>query len=350
MRGLRPFRVALVAVSTALVLVACADILGIQDLGNQKPGTDAGPAADAGRDVDLRCTADPGPPRPDGGDGTSQADLLLALDSIDFGKTPDVPGINLDHVCTFDRDSGSCVSPPTVFSAAVDRAGGADNAAYEAFTTGAGALTVASLVKIELKNGNWSLLLRVRDYSGAADDPSVVVQVATGFARTGTTWSVDAVSVDGGLDGAVTSASAWVTGGVLFARFDEFPMASRSSMGNFVVRMKAAYITGTLDATKGTLSSGLVTGRWPVSDALFEIARVKSTVPALCLGQQVANILCSGRDISHDPKDDNKRSECDAVSMAFGFTAAPAVFADPPVDGGGLSPRICSGEVGQSCP
>ena len=349
LRGIAPL--ALAAVSAGAALVACADLLGIQDLSNQKPVPDAAPPADAGSDVDLRCTADPGPPRPDGGDGTSQADLLLALDSVDFGKVPDVPGLNLDHVCTTDRDSGSCVSPATVFSAAIDRAGGVDNAGYEAFTTGAGALSVASQVKNELQKGNWSLLLRVRGYSGAADDPSVVVQVATGFARSGTTWSVDDVSVDGGLDGALTSTSAWVTGGVLLARFDDFPMVSRSSMGNFVVHMKAAFITGTLDAVKQTLTGGTVAGRWPVQDALSEIARVQASFPTtICIGTQLKGILCSSRDILHAPKDDGTLNECDSVSMAFAFTAAAATFADPPADGGGLSPQVCLGAYSPTCP
>jgi len=345
LRGIAP--AALVA---AVALVACADILGIQDLSNRPPVADAAPPADAGSDVDLRCTADPGPPRPDAGDGTSQPDLLLALDSVDFGKIPDVPGLNLDHVCTVDRDSGSCVSPATVFSAAIDRAGGADNAAYEAFTTGAGALTVATQVAAELKKGNWSLLVRIRSYSGAADDPSVVVQVATGFARSGTTWSVDDVSVDGGLDGAITSSSAWVTGGVLLARFDDFPMVSRSSLGNFIVHLKAALVTGTLDVANQKITSGIVAGRWPAKDALSEISRVRSLVPSVCIGTTISGILCSGRDILSNPADDGTLNECDAVSMAFGFTAAGATFADPPADGGGLSPKVCLGAYSATCP
>ena len=348
-------RLPLVAVTAAVVLVACADILGIQDLGNLKAGVDAAPPAEAGPDGDPRCTADPGPPRPDGGDGTSQADLLLAIDSVDFGKVPDVPGLNLDHVCTTDRVSGSCVSSSTVFSAAIDRDGGSDNGAYEVFTTGAGGLSVATQVKAELKNGNWSLLLRVREYDGAADDPSVVVQVATGFGRSGANWSVDAVSVDGGLDGALTSTSAWVAGGVLMARFDDFPMVSRSVLGNFIVDMKAAVITGTLDPTNRTLTAGTVAGRWPVKSALPEISRLKATNPPfpvdLCIGTQVAGILCSSRDILGKPSDDGTPNECDAVSMAFAFTASTATFTDPPLDGGGLSPKVCAGAFNSTnCP
>ena len=56
------------------------------------------------------------------------------------------------------------------------------------------------------------------------------------------------------------------------------------------------------------------------------------------------------RDILSNPADDGTLNECDAVSMAFGFTAAGATFADPPADGGGLSPKVCLGAYSATCP
>lgn len=344
----RGLGIAAFAVAAIAALGACADILGVQDLSNAAAVADAAPALDAGPDVDPRCAADPGAPRPLGSDGPSHDDLLLAVDSVDFGTSASVPGLNLDHRCTVDRATAACTSPASGFSATLDTAGGVDNSAFQALTIGAG-ISVASQVAAELASGNWTLLLRLRDYGGGPDDPSVVVQIATGFARSGTTWSVDDVSVDGGLDGALTSASAWVSGGVLVARFDDFPMVSRSSVaGNFVVHLKAAVVTGALDVEAKKITAGTVAGRWNTNDALSELARLR--LGNVCLGVQLSNLVCSNRDIPTKPTDDGTQADCDAESLAFRFTAGAASFGDPPADGGGLSPQACAGAFAPKCP
>lgn len=323
-------------VVVGLVAVACADVLGIESLSNAvPPPVDAGP--DTYRDP---CTSPPGPIAPVMAD-ESGADQRFALSSIDFGVASDVLGFNLDLACSSDRDSGTCVPGTGGSAAVVDGPNGIDNSLAGFF---GGPLNVGSAVRQALNDGVWTLLFRLEGWSGKDDDPSVTLRVATGTGRSASAvpnWDIDALSVDGGIAGAVASKTGWVAKRVLRASFDKLTFVGRSSgLGTFVVSLSDAYVIGTIQ-NSGQID-GVLAGRWRANDVLVEVARLRLPVFG-CVWQKYAPVssICPGRDIMAASTDDKKGFECDSNSFAFKFTAGAATFADPPIDAGALSPIDC---------
>lgn len=332
------------ALGAAGALVACANILGIEDLQNGTP-----PPIEAGPDVPAidPCTTPPGPRKPTTADGTTQGPILLALDSIDFGDSFDPPGVNLDLRCTYAEDAGSCVPlAGKVPTGQIDGDGGVDNSSVNVLANKAFPLTVAGRVVDAVKNHIWTLLFRLDDYSGAADDPSVTLRVVTGASvdvdggPDAGSWAVDGLLADAGMQSAPQSTVAWVAGGVLRAEFGDLQFVARSNgLGTFLMRLRSAYVIGSLDVAKKTLK-GTIAGRWSAADATLEISRLK--VGPTCVSSIITDSLCRTQDIKTNPKDDNKGFECDALSVAFRFTAADNAFGQASVDGGDLTPAQCA--------
>lgn len=332
------------AVGAAGVLVACANILGIEDLQNGTP-----PPVEAGPDVPAidPCVSPPAPPKPTTADGTSQPPLLLALDSIDFGDAFDPPGVNLDRRCTYAPDAGSCVPlAGKVPTGQIDGDGGVDNSSVNVLANKAFPLTVAGRVVDAVAKHIWTLLFRLEGYSGAADDPAVTLRVVTGVSvdvdggPDAGGWAVDGLLADAGIASAPISNVAWVSGGVLRAEFSDLSFVARSNgLGTFLMRLRSAYVVGALDTTKKVLR-GVIAGRWNAADATTEISRLK--LGPTCVGSVITDSLCRAQDIKTDPKDDNKGFECDALSVAFRFTAGENAFSPDGVDGGDLAPTQCS--------
>ncbi|CAN5508811.1 hypothetical protein BH09MYX1_BH09MYX1_33220 [soil metagenome] len=336
-----------IAGGSVVLLVACANILGSDDLKNgDPPPVDAGP--DTYRDP---CTSAPGPLKPAIADGTTKPALSFALGAIDFGSDFDPPGFNLDHRCTYSIDAGSCV-PLTkkVPTGQIDGDGGIDNSAVGVLTNNAFPTNISAGVIDAVKKATWTLLFRLDDYSGSPDDPAVTLHVVAGVntndagAADAATWGVDSLFADGGLGGAPVATSAWVAGNVLRAEFSTLSFVARStSIGTFFLKLTGAYVIATIGPDGKTLT-GALAGRWNVDDATEEIKRLKAPIVG-CIGKLLTDSLCRAVDILSAPADDNKTFECDAVSIAFRFTAGAVTFPDDAVDGGPLSAQSCASDT-----
>ncbi len=337
----------MLAVVTVAAVGACADILGIQDLQNSTP-----PPVDAGPDVPPRdpCPNPPAPDKPDAADGVSDPARFFALDTIDFGSEFDKPGVNLDRRCTLDIDATSCVPMSGgVPTGQIDGPGGVDNSAVNIIAGTVFPTSIANEVKASLKQRAWTLLFELDDYDGRSDDPSVTLRVVSGIdVGDAGVWSVDGNLTDGGIGSGPISTAAWVSGDVLRAEYTELPFIARSgTLGTFVMRLRAAYVIGTLSADRTKITKGIVAGRWNANDITEEIKRLNAPIGG-CVGKLLTDSHCRARDVTSSPKDDNKGIECDAVSVAFRFTSAASTFSPDGIDAGGLSPQVCAADT-RSC-
>lgn len=332
---------ALGAASVLGLFAACANILGVEELTNgAKAVVDAAPGETA---PPYFCGSDPAPGVPDASEGASKGTLLFALDSIDFTTNTATPALNLDHACTVDRDSSTCVAPGVgqLNGFALDLPNGADNAMRQLLLQPLPVVneSVADMITTEVQAERWTLLVRITEYDQDMDDPSVGVSIMSGAQRlSDKSWSIDGLGVDGGSGGAPQAARAWVTGGRLVAMFDTLSFVTRSPAGAFEILLHDAWFVA--DITPTALTNGVVAGRWHDTDALLQLKRFN--LPVSCAGKVVSNGFCAVRDIQTNAVDDGKPIECDAVSFGFRFTAGLSSFADPPVDAGALSDPACA--------
>jgi hypothetical protein len=376
--------IVLVAVPAAAAL-ACSSLLGFKDLTLLDAGGDAAqdrvPPDDGGDDGDAAPDAPaeggcahavpPGPPStddtPDGGDGGG-VDLVMAMDSLDFGSKPsmtgqqfdpnDPLGFDLDGVCTCIDDGGpSCTSKMVT----CDTAGGRDESANVLLAqlgNADGHLSQANLVA-DLRSGQFGMLVHVQGYNGLANDQAVTVDF---FPSPGTTRDMSGNPIPPNFDGQdqwlVTNASvlagskpnytsfyednhAYVNNHVLVTQLTMgFPLLIRPDTGGndnpitFVLSTftaTARLVQG--DAGGWTLQEGTVGARWPTTAALYAFHVLADLDGGGLCGSNISyqflqGQICSSPDIAADPGNDNKGTACNALSMGLGFTASPALFGD----------------------
>ena len=310
---------------------------------------DAAPG-DAGADVDTCNHAYP-PPRPDASDPSDASiELVVAVQTVDFGLDGGVFGFDLDHTCTCPGPE-SCVPQPAAKAEHCDEPGGRDNSGgilIQALTALSPDLTTARL-DTQLDTGKGSLLFRVRDWNGLPDDDQVEVAV---FASNGTLpltdaganpvpkndgtdiWSLDPSSVVGNPPPVVAvneDVAAYVSGGVVVASVP-FGLGVGQGFGPGFLRLNEALLVATLTATpQGYTLAGTVAGRWDTRNLLTGLQGVRDPFDSskyLCGSdttyQQFKALICGGADIASQSTNDNTGAPCDALSLAVGITAAPA--------------------------
>ena len=327
-------------------------------------------AGDAGADVAqdggpeaAACVRAAYPERPAADDdgGVVLPDIVLAIQRFDFAPNGDagvLRGFDLDQRCTCPGPS-SCVplkNSPTF----CDDDAGRDNSGaqlLDTFTKVASAFAPQKLNQ-KLQNGEFGLIVRVRNYNGTANDTSVDTAL---FLSNGTAsatdggapivpkfdgndfWTIDPRSLLGGVappyipQPNTTDTAAYVKNGVLVASLAtaDLEFNAGTGLGSLRIGMTGVVVTGKLVPT-GTgsyrVDDGLLAGRWPSQKFLTSLAPIHDPITQdyLCGDASTYGslklVICKGLDITSFPQNDNTNAPCDALSIALGFAASPANF------------------------
>jgi hypothetical protein len=325
--------------------------------------SDAGPPDVAAADADAgpRCPHATLPGKPTGEDGEQDLSLTLAFSEVSFGIGDAGPagtqGLDLDLTCSC-PGAPSCIAPVGA-SPACDGPLGQDNAlkpVFERFT----AFNQDSLAGT-FRAGRSSLLLFVSRYNGGLNDRLVSVGLAVSGGIEGARfpdagpkdpafdgsdlWTVDPDSVVGGNDALLAGAScqdkpcvpviadtaAYVSNGVLVARFGALPAAKRAFPGQLVFDLEHASIRAKITKVGNTyqLTEGELTGRWPAERLLHNITGLENPFGgSVCKGSavygQVKAAFCAAVDLAPDPASDNQGKACTALSTVVAFNGTQA--------------------------
>lgn len=371
-------------VGVTLGVVGCGELLGLDGL---KDRPDGGADVDV-PEVDASDAADPCalahvPPRPAADDPSDASVLVInAVRSIDFGQRADgsAPlsfGYDLDGIDTCCANAPESCQPVTSGATHCDEEGGRDNAGGQLLQVMAQyGVTAANQDQINdtIDGGNGSLLLVVKGYNGQPNDTQVTVAL---YSSTGLTldadgglppakwdgtdsWRIDPASIldvpDGGLPIPVQfDSNAYVANGVLVTLLD-FPLV----LGNIIatVVVSGGVMTGRLVPQGNTfrLDDGQGAGRMKTTNILKLLLQLQNPVgpgficPNTVPYDTAKSIMCQHADIMSDKSFDNSGATCDALAVAFGFNAVPALIG--PVDTGDASKPVsdCLDAGVDNCP
>ncbi len=203
-------------------------------------------------------------------------------------------------------------------------------------------------VNQEIADGKRTMLLRL-DNVGAADNANVPGALYLGTAFDGTTWKIDASSVSGG-QAKLKFAGGYMRGGVWVS-------GELGTVSGPLPLMGGAFGTGAVQTESIVISFDTATGR---NGQIAGAARAAAVVSALrpivtrfgiCPGNatydQVVDTLAQSADlVSGAPQLQDTTRECDALSMGFGFVAAPTSPATSIVTVPPPGPDECSTDGG----
>jgi hypothetical protein len=295
-------------------------------------------------------------------------DERFAVNELDFGSYDGGPaesvGYNLDLVCTCPGAQSCTVSNP-VNTNCDDPGNGVDNNVAKLVNGPAkvDGFDIVGNAQRSLAYARNGILFRLSQYNGMPDDSSVTLSIYPSGGPTMPTddgsagnpvnptftksdlWTVDQNSLVTGANPAVyaalTTTSAYVTGGILVARDLDFVLRLDSTI---LVSLANASITAKIVSKPDGyhFEDGRIVGRWPVVQALRSLGTL--TPPGTDAGRVCDNpssytpfkqLLCNAADISSTGPDNSGRI-CDAISFGLRFTAVPATFG-PLVD---LTPTV----------
>ena len=342
--------------------------------GGESAGGRGGSGASGGQGA---CQSVEPPLSPATTDPGADVDFVAAVRTLDFGEdfTPGVGptvGYNLDARCTCLGDAPSC-APVGNEPEECDGPGGRDNAVARLFDN----LSMfepnafnSQSHSASANDGSFSLLFRVTDYNGAANDESVTLAIYTsgGMNRDpcnpttpswdGTDrWPVDAISLgtgagggaggagglggSGGAGGACAgaqgydlddprfiSAFGYVTEGVLVANLPEAGIALSVDDAPILLRLVGGSVTARIEASAEGyyLRSGVMTGRWKVTDFFGFVGTFTTGGNHICkdsvLYGPIKELVCNYADIHAEVL--GSAAPCDAMSFGMGFEASPA--------------------------
>ncbi len=306
---------------------------------------------DAGSDADADLCNHAEPPTRPLADDPSDADIELvsAVNDIEFGDGGSVLGFDLDHTCTCPGPE-SCV-PEQGGNGHCDDSQGRDNAGgalIQTFSQLSSQLSVAK-INTNIQTGQDTMVFRVRQYNGTANDTQVAlaVFVSTGILpltdagtnpipkHDGTdTWGLDPSSVVGTPPPYVATnedTSAYVANGVLVGSVS-FPFRVGNAFGPNFLRLDGAFLVATLTkASSGYAMNGVITGRWDTRNLLTGMQGVHDPLSPsdfLCgtdsTYQGFKKAICQAADIASLGTNDNTGAACDALSLAVAFTSEGA--------------------------
>ncbi|MGH7434155.1 MAG: hypothetical protein ACRENE_00605 [Polyangiaceae bacterium] len=337
-------------------------------------------AADAAPEAaPLHLATIPSIPADDDDSGLQKQNFVLAMQSIDVavgldgGPLPTGPlppiGWDLDKVDTC-PGAPSCVQPAGTIENCDDDAG-RDHTGLKLFRElGPSAQMGVAAVNQSMTAGEYGLLVQVTGYNGTLNDRQVSVALYFSSGVIGTdggalalnhdgydAWSVDPRSIAGYMGGTSINGmdcghgsglcppqyatdAAYVSGGILVANLGVVPITfgGRANIGGAVMELNGTFLTGTLEPVSlfnnntWRIKGGSISGRWQSQKLLSNLATIPDpTTDAglyLCGDadvpyQLLKKYICTLQDISAIGMD-NVGAPCDAISMAFGFTAEPA--------------------------
>jgi hypothetical protein len=326
-------------------------------------------------------------------DGTQDLDVVFALHEVALmGDGGDAAldetaarGLDIDNVCT-------CPGPesckPLATRTHCDDGNGRDNALaalFAQFSTVTDLFNTAGL-NASIQIGRYNLLIRIVHYNGGQNDKSVtaVVYVSDGTEGVeldggspstpkfdGTdVWTVDPGSLLGGTSLVGQSCAnnaacvplyvdenAFVSGGTLVAHID-FPIAlTGSTAGALAIDIVGGQIVAPIVSNGSgsfNLIGSVVAGRWKTDELLTSLQTVNDPfdkTQTLCGSdptyQNFKPLICSYADVAADPATDNKGQPCGALSVAIGFSMAPANLGT--VYTNGPKPAPCGANYSDSC-
>jgi hypothetical protein len=299
-------------------------------------------------------------------DGSSKLDLVFAMRSFGFERDDGVlAGYDLDGYCTGcdcpqDDSKDTCKQRFEEKNIADGNPLGIDNAAAGIITTAlaiAKGETIEQLSK-EMDNGAWSVLFRVRDYSGEANDPEVRVAIYAGRSFSsdpcngagskpkwdGTDpWPVRADSLKGSASAPTNACGdtlglsydkprfedtkAFVSGGHLTATWpDNVTFFIAGAADGIGVELHQAVFTAKLErdpAGNWRLSDGLFGGGWPEKALFKSVSATKISGKPLCTNDPsystLKNLICRNEDVRTEKG--GPTSLCNALSFAIAFDA-----------------------------
>jgi hypothetical protein len=350
------------------------------------PGPDVAPSGDADTCAHRHWPARPASDDPS---STPSVEVIDALATLDIGVEPDggppPPGFDLDGVCTCPGPD-SCRNTDTTKPHCDDDAGGDNSGGGLLRALGTFGVFNSTSIDQRLAQGYYGLLVDVRNWNGQPNDTNVSVAIYVSNGLDGIQdagapvppkndgndhWTVDPNSLLGGtnLDDAGVSCdgdntqctpfyfddNAYVAGGVLVGSTD-FPISlgGVANNGTVVLDLSGSVITAQLVQTSvgWSMTNGLLAGRWSSSKLLSSLAALAdplATGSYLCgddpTYQGVKAQICQAADITADPKLDSTGAPCDALSVAFAFTAVPAHLGQ--VYDKGKVPAGCVGDAGE---
>jgi hypothetical protein len=323
------------------------------------PPPDAGPeggadAADTGApDVFDGCEHRRAPPRPQIPDDDGSLGFLVAVRAIHVQAAM---GYDLDNACTCAPHDPTCASPVQT----CDGEGGVDNAVGVFMTNlGLAAPFEQQMTDAIIGAGRGGVLFQVEKYNGQLDDANVKVSIyssqgpATIAADGGIvhhppdftkvdTWTVDRSRLTSGQPPGTYDATteAYVSNGVLVTPFVALVRLSETVQ----LATTGAYLVAPIDLSDPAhplIRSGVIAGRWPTDKLLALIEGTMCSVP-----QTVARDgVCASADIMRDEGQDKQGLPCNALSLALGFDAVPALFGPPQDLGPSTAPCLDGGPV-----
>jgi hypothetical protein len=372
-------RAALGLAAAAAPLVLWASSCALNGFERVGPGSGGGSAEtpdsgttgsmiDASTDAPVGCVHATYPELPQGQDGDADIEFVVAIRSVDFGEETKAAerlyGLDLDKECTCSGGRRTC-QPRTGDAPHCDGPGGRDIASADLFKSlqlVAPELT-SSAYSQSIEDGNWSLLLRVRHYDGQENDSSVTLDwyVTTSFSmQNGSArpawngedrWPLSSAgltspdggtfSPDSGYDGVehprYTSASAYVSSGVLVAPFSEIELnlVGRTHAA-IKIKTSGATLMGRIEKQDGpvagyALRQGIIAGRWTEQEIFRALSSYRrSDGSAVCTNKPYyaagKRTFCRALDINEVEGPTSR--PCDALSIGVGFEAFPALLGD----------------------
>jgi hypothetical protein len=282
------------------------------------------------------------PARPSSAQSTGAGLLFGATTEMRFLDEPNRPplGFDLDNLCTC-PDRAACRGtrpagePCDVQGTGIDNAGGS---VLKALFQDQGFL------RDMLATGRHGMIVRVQGYNGQLDDPDVTVAVYNVLGVNGDTQGKTRARFDGTDefivdDGSLIEAtdyapiffdtSAYVSGGVLVASLSyDLRFVLPTTEGKTVVvnlPVREAKIIGAIEAHDAgvRLTDAQLVGRVPVT-GIFELLSRIGVCQTSATFEQIRQTTCTALDLPGDPAFDGKDVACDALSLAIGFSVAPA--------------------------
>jgi hypothetical protein len=368
----------LVAVGGMAIVSACDPSYGetpVPDAGNADSLAPASETGTPGATDPCSHVGPPGPPALED-DGASLPAFAMALEKVVVGRNTDgvLAGFDLDGVCTCESrpntafDGGASCQGLT---AACDGEGGLDNALGPLADTFKTYFSFDGYYNSVVARGRSGLLFELSEYNGRANDKSVRVAVyvsdgipaptCPGSMKDASrenyspgwcgddTWSINVKSVVSDTIPAIV-LEGWVHDGHLVARAADGASIALGMFGNaytsFVASGKLVALGEDLaprDPARAPtekekrlyrLENGTLGGRIAAKDLLSQLGHLNVAPDGganqlLCESASFSTVkeyVCSAADLSVAPsKDHVPGTGCDALSVGYAFTAAPAL-------------------------
>lgn len=321
--------------------------------------------------------------------GSNDVDFVVVARHLDFGEA--VPaaestvGYDLDNLCTCPEPPG-CVEPAWATADHCDGPGGRDNAVARLFADFAvfSSSFSSETFTQSAEEGRGSVLIRVRDYNGQANDGQVTASLhpspglkedpcngidplplwdgsdrwpvtasslkhpggggaggAGGAGSGGQGGSGGATGGSGGAGGGecglggydiddaeYVDQNAYVSNWTLVASLPKaallFPMGDEP----VAIKLTAGFVTGRIEHQDGlwSLQDGLLVGRWALADFLGSFGSMTSDGDPLCTDNPVYSmakgLVCNYPDITSTIA--TPTTLCDSISFGMAFQGPPA--------------------------